>query len=669
MKRDVKITSSGIKKVLKRYKCYHGVAEYIWNGFDAKARTVEINYELDKLGVIEQLSIKDDGHGIDLDNLKEKFDKFYDSEKTIQIQSPKHSSILHGKNGVGRLTFFTFADHAEWHTAYENGGITSGVISVSAWDLKRYQVEKNKKEESRSGTTVIFNNLTISQNDMEGDIIPYLKKEFCWFLELNKSKDYRLIVNGEPIDYEQLICDNDEFELNFEEKTFFGIRFFQWREPLNKEYSRFYYLDSSQKEIFKRYTTMNRKGDHFYHSVFIVSDFFKDFDFSSNEDSTQLSLFTKARNSVEYKFLHKELGNYLRLKRKPYLRDYALAMVEEFEKNGILPEYKNDWDVLRKNELKDTIISLYEVQPKIFSNLNLEQKKTFVRFLDLLLDSNEREHILTILEEVASLESEVREELAGLFKSTRLNRIISTIKLIEDRYRTYYILKELVFNSDLKANEVNHLQTLIENNYWFFGEQYHLVTAAEPKFEEALRRYVYEISGTIYDRKIEHLDKNREMDIFACRQNKLTDTIENVVVELKHNRINLGQKEYLQVLRYIDVIKKQPEFNASNITWKFYLVGKRFDTSGFIEVQIETNKPHGEKGLLLYQDNGRIKFYAKTWSEIFTEFELRHNFIDEKLKLEREALFAKEKTANELVEISIANSAVSLKEVQIPVAS
>ena len=408
MKRDVKITSSGIKKVLKSYKCYHGVAEYIWNGFDAQARTVEINYELNKLGSVDLLSIKDDGHGINLDNLEEKFDKFYDSEKTIQIQSPKHSSILHGKNGVGRLTFFTFAGDAEWHTSYENGGVESGVIRVSSQDLKGYQPEKSTKDSVETGTTVIFKNLIISQRDIECDIIPYLKKEFCWFLELNKSKEYSLLINGEPLDYAQLICDKDEFELNFEASTFFKIRFFQWKEPLNKELSKFYYLDSSEKEIFKGYTTMNRKGDHFYHSVFIASDFFKSFDFSSNEDSNQVSLFSEAKSSVEYKFLCKEINRYLRAKRKPYLRSFACAMVEKFESDGILPEYKNDWEIFRRNELKDTIISLYEVQPKIFSNLNIEQKKTFVRFLDLLLDSNEREHILTILEEVVSLEEEER---------------------------------------------------------------------------------------------------------------------------------------------------------------------------------------------------------------------------------------------------------------------
>ena len=31
------------------------------------------------------------------------------------------------------------------------------------------------------------------------------------------------------------------------------------------------------------------------------------------------------------------------------------------------------------------------------------------------------------------------------------------------------------------------------------------------------------------------------------------------------------------------VIKNQPEFNASNMEWRFYLIGRKFDTSGFIE--------------------------------------------------------------------------------------
>ncbi len=665
MNGEAKITTTGIRKVLKNYKYTNSLAEYIWNGFDAKAKKVEVKYTTNDIGHLEYIEIIDDGTGIDIERLEEKFDKFYDSEKTIQIQSPKHSSILHGKNGVGRLTFFTFAQNAEWDTTYQNGELKRGRIKIDSGNLKRYSAQTASATLKKTGTKVKFENIIITIAELEEEIIPFLKKEFCWFLELNKSNGHQIKINGASLNYQDLIQDKDEFSLEFK-STIFIIRYIQWAELLNKEHSKFYFLDDKENEIFKDFTTLNRKGDHFYHSVFISSKFFKDFDFKSNPDSTQAKLFSKAKSSPEYKYLDSEINKYLKSKRKPFLREYASQMVEDFELNGIFPEYKNSWEVYRKNELKETIIGLYEAQPKVFTNLNIEQKKTFVRFLDLLLDSNERDHIFDILEEVTSLEPEEREDLAKLFKSTKLDRIISTIKLIEDRYRTYYILKELVFNDKLKANEVNHLQTLIENNYWLFGEQYHLVTSAEPKFEEALRRYIYEISGEIYDRKIDHIDKNREMDIFACRQNKQANTIDNIVVELKHPNKNIGEKEYSQTMKYINVIRNQPEFNASNMEWKFYLIGRKFDSSGFIDMHKDTNKSHGELDLVLSLENGRIKFYVKKWSEVFNEFELRHNFIDKKLKLEREQLYSEKNNPEEMVTESISNSAISKKEVKIP---
>jgi hypothetical protein len=59
---------------------------------------------------------------------------------------------------------------------------------------------------------------------------------------------------------------------------------------------------------------------------------------------------------------------------------------------------------------------------------------------------------------------------------------------------------------------------------------------------------------------------------------------------------------------------------------------------------IETNKNHGIQHLILSKDNGRVKVYAKTWSEIFADFEIKHKFLDDKLKLEREQLTNELKT-------------------------
>ncbi|MFD2721268.1 hypothetical protein ACFST9_21310 [Hymenobacter monticola] len=113
----------------------------------------------------------------------------------------------------------------------------------------------------------------------------------------------------------------------------------------------------------------------------------------------------------------------------------------------------------------------------------------------------------------------------------------------------------------------------------------------------------------------------------------------------------------------MSVISSQPEFNAPNMEWKFYLIGNKFDTSGFIESQIETNRTHGETSLVMSKDSGRIKFYIKTWKEVFNEFELKHDFLNKKLMLERDKLIASGNSADEIVKRVIQNSAISPPEI------
>lgn len=665
MANNVNITSKGIKKVLKNYNFSNAFAEYIWNGFDAKANTIEIRYEANELGKVDFIEVSDNGYGINYSRLNQKFKPFYESEKAIEISSPKHTSSMHGKNGVGRLTFFTFAHIAKWLSTYkEKDRFITCSISTSVNELNDFNAELIENNSDKTGTTVTFSDVQISKMDIESTIIPFLKKEFCWFLELNKKN--KILINDELLDYSENISDYDDTLVIYypKSRTKFSIKYIQWKESLNKEFSKYYFLNSEDAEVYKDYTTLNKKADQYFHSVYIKSDFFDNFDFKSSEDENQMKLFGQAKNSQEYKYLINEINEFLRNKRKPFLKIFADRLIENYEESGILPSYENEWEEkYRKHDLIETIKSLYEVQPKLFTNLNKEQKKTFVRLIDLLLDSNERGSLFKILEEVVELETKEREDLAKLFQVTRFNRITETIKLIEDRYKAYYMLKDLVFNKDLKANEVDHLQKFIEKHYWIFGEQYHLVTAAEPKFEEALRRYIYLLTEKDESIEIEHQHRLKEMDIFACRQNKHIDSIDNIVVELKHPSINLGNSQYSQVYNYLDLIQKQQEFNAPNMNWEFYLVGNKFDSTNFIQNQINTNKPHGIKSLIMNLDNGRIKVYAKTWSEIFTDFEIKHSYLNEQLSLEREKLVNELQTANEVIESAGNNLAVQPEEI------
>lgn len=231
------------------------------------------------------------------------------------------------------------------------------------------------------------------------------------------------------------------------------------------------------------------------------------------------------------------------------------------------------------------------------------------------------------------------------------------------KYAAIEDLKQLVFNSELKANEVDHIQKMIESHYWIFGEQYNLVTAAEPNFEEALRRYMHHLHKEYDDKGIEHPDKLKQMDIFAVRQNIHSDTIDNIVVELKHPNINLGEKQLSQVKKYMSVIMSADEFNAPNMRWEFYLIGNGFSSDKYIENEINNNKSHGEKSLVFKVDN--YKIYVKTWSEVFAEFQIRYNYLLEKLSFRKEKFQQNYKNADEIITMQQNNTAKMPEEVRL----
>ena len=104
--KQVQITAAGIRKALRKYTYSESITEYIWNGFDAGASHVCIFIESNPIRGISTLKITDNGSGI-IDS--KKFYPFFESEKEIDPNAPRISSTNHGKNGVGRLTFFTFA--------------------------------------------------------------------------------------------------------------------------------------------------------------------------------------------------------------------------------------------------------------------------------------------------------------------------------------------------------------------------------------------------------------------------------------------------------------------------------------------------------------------------------------------------------------------------------
>ena len=664
---NVQITSAGIRNSLKKYTALKSICEYIWNGFDAKATQINVEIMHNELDAISYIKIIDNGYGINNELLDDKFRPFFQSEKIFDPNIKQ--SDIHGKNGVGRLTFFTFSSLATWTTVYSQGNKNYEYsITIDSSELNHYKATLPIEVEKPAGTVVEF--INVDSEDFTIEMIKeQLCKEFCWYLELNEDKGYQIIINGEKLDYAHLILEKDSVDVTQDgDKPSYSVKILCWKSKLT-EYSKYYYIDSSGKEKQKENTTYNNKGDAFYHSVFIKSVLFDNFDFVSNNENEQLDvnrnvMYTKKSNN--FLLMMREINQMLFNKRRPFLKNHVSEVVERLEISSAFPNFDEKDPLLnfRKSQVEEVISCLYMAEPKIFSSsMNKEQRKTFIRLIDLIMESGEVNSLFEILGEILDMDSNEREELAKILNYASLSNITKTINLLKDRYAAIEDLKQLVFNSELKANEVDHIQKMIESHYWIFGEQYNLVTAAEPNFEEALRRYMHHLHKEYDDKGVEHPDKLKQMDIFAVRQNIHSDTIDNIVVELKHPNINLGEKQLSQVKKYMSVIMSADEFNAPNMRWEFYLIGNGFSSDKYIENEINNNKSHGEKSLVFKVDN--YKIYVKTWSEVFAEFQIRYNYLLEKLSFRKEKFQQNYKNADEIISIQQNNTAKMPGEIKI----
>ncbi len=108
-------------------------------------------------------------------------------------------------------------------------------------------------------------------------------------------------------------------------------------------------------------------------------------------------------------------------------------------------------------------------------------------------------------------------------------------------------------------------------------------------------------------------------------------------------------------------ILNTPQFNAdTNAKWTFILVGNEYvkhnyESKPYIKSKIEQAQNLGEKSLVIKDEN--YKIYVKKWSEIINDFKIKHNFLIQKLKLEREKIQS-EKSSNEIINQVISNTAV-----------
>lgn len=616
--------------------CQDAVCEYIWNGFEAGASKVCVTMQGEPLQEALLLVVSDNGSGIPYNTFGETFGTFLSStknESSIRIKSQANK-------GKGRFSYLSFSPSAEWLTVYsDDGKIKRYLINTASIDKSHFETTDPIEIEPTisTGTSVSFP-LTDSNTMDQLSFVAMEQKlleEFAWYLHLNSTKKYVLEYMGTVLDVAQYI--NTELSTALTEtigKTDFKIDIVVWNDNVSNS-SKIYYLSESGEIVNVENTSFNKNKVGFYHAVFVSSKFFRaNMLFSGDKDNPPL--FTDAASDErqdKLRTLKKIIFAHVSEVLKNFLVLQANLKLAEMESKGTFPKFENDeYGELRKKDFQTVTRELYCVEPRIFYKLNDTQERSLLGFLNLLLSSDERENVLQIVEQIVALTPEQRKTFANVLQQSHLQYIVDAISTINRRITVVQELKRLVYDANSFVNERNHIQKLIEQHFWLFGEQYHLLTA-DKNLATSLQRFesITGISSTSNKLSISDQEARQRIDIFLYSQRVWEDRIsEMLIIELKAPHVKLSLDVFNQIVRYANTLRKEPRFISSNRRWRFFTVCVEVDDD--VKVKYDNFKHLGKKGLA--DVIGDFELYALSWDDVFQAFEARHDFLLSKLRLD-----------------------------------
>ena len=636
------VTNKSIKKLITISNYKEGICEYIWNSFDAEATEVNIRFITNELQEIESIEISDNGSGINHDMLDKTFGSLLESMKENKTKDLE--SNVHGHKGKGRYSFIKFSEEAIWSTVYNDGAQNMEYdITITKDNCIEYIPTTKQKTSKSTGTKVTLNRVSgINKDELNGNLQEYLSNRFAWFLYLNDRKvnKNKITVDGKEIDYLKNIDSNfSEHIVQQVNEHSFNIDIIKWNNKQN-EYFHSFFLDENLNQVYKNTTGFNNKSYAFPHNVYIKSTYFNDFIPSSKSGEGQESFdLDKNPNDQTFRELEKIVHELLERKTKEFLKDNAKTKIVKLEESGCMPRFKdNKYEQIRKDDFVEVLEELLVIKPDLF-NSKKNNTKMVLEFINLILDTDEREGILNIMDDLIKLTPEERENLYKVLKKTTLKKILRTVSSIQDRLKVIKVLKTLVYECEKFTNERDHIQVIIENNYWLFCEEYSIVSA-DRNFNYCRQKYLEITEGITHDIEKDKSDcYRRRPDVFITRKRLVgyeesTLNEENIIVELKAPSVVINKTIYRQVEDYMDIISTDDNFNSQIRIWKFIMVGKTLDQS--IKKEHSNWSDKGKRFLVKQSDNYEI--YAMTWDDLFKSFELNHRYVLENLDIDTEKL-------------------------------
>jgi hypothetical protein len=594
---------------------------------------------------VDFITVLDDGDGIDLEHIDDNFGRFNDSLK-------KEDVALQGAHGRGRLSFYRLSRSALWRT---KSGDKNALIQIKADNITKYDgkevdaaLQSPLLIAQPSGTLVELSGIHTNLPE-QSQLVVKFSVEFGWFLALNKNK--KLFLNGHLIEVPTHEISEREIILG---NTVFSVKVIRWIERPTSENSKIYLLDSTGRVRLKQHSSFNKKAN-FFVSIFVQSSWADTF---SSEGENLFSTSSHTVDSEEWRKIFAPLYAFVDQVYDKFLRDYVDGELKKYDEEGIFPSYTGldpQYAKWRAEHTREIVRLVYLSDPSVLNALNKKQRKIIVRLLDRLSVSNENDALFQIISDVLDLDIISLRKLAKQLEYTRLDNIISTIEVLQQRQLAVDKLRKLMNDHYRDVLETPDLQQIIENNTWLFGNQYVTIGAEEDTFTSVARSLRDAIRGIkiVDEEDVEDQADikgvNRQTDLFIARKIPSVDSMGKmfyrcIVIEIKRPGIALNSKHLRQLDEYAAIIKRHPAFSSEHLQFELILVGRKISNVDFeIKSRLQNQIEKNEMGLVSV-DSG-MKRYVLNWYTLLDGFELTHGHLLRILELRRDELTTTTKDA------------------------
>lgn len=603
------------------------LAELVWNGFDAGSDRVEVHLDMNGMGGIQSIRVRDYGQGINHEHVEDLFGSLGDSWKRNKTRL--NGRALHGKSGKGRFRAFALGTMVDWNTTFRGADkkFRSYRIRGQAITLDDFEIyDPIEVNGAETGTEVVVSNLKHDFGSLTNETAPQeLAKLFAAYL--TEYPSLTLEYNGVRIDPKdaQLHCRDyslGDVTLADNRTATVTVSVVEWNIPTERT---LHLCDASGVALHETLAGQQIRAPGFNFTAYVKSDHFRELD---------------KENKLMLEDLHPDVDAIVRAakgKIKEHFRRRVLEnqgkIIERWKKEQIYP-YDDKETVNPVEEAERQVFDILAVNVESylpsFEDADTKSKRFTFRLLAQAISENP-ESVQKIIGDVLGLKKEEQDELAELLRKTPLSSIISSAKIVANRLDFLHGLEILLFHPENKKAllERDQLHKILENEAWLFDEDFGLA-GSEERLEEVLQIHLSKLGNREDDPEPVKLSDGKtgrvDMMLHKAIQPRPGE-YDYLIVELKRPSKKIDDEVVTQVKKYARAVATDERFNDIPARWTFMAISNELDEFA----KGEANQRGRPRGQIADDADLNITVWVKTWAEVINNARARLGFVNKQL--------------------------------------